>query len=184
MKDHEIAKLVNELRDIAQTYGQSQQLRQRIHGVVVSHLKLLQWLEVQQEAWREEAERLVTLDPKADTPDGVRLALLAEIVENYEKQRYPFPVPKSKSQLKRFLGMTPARMKKWLTKHGDPDLADIPVGPSDKSPLSNRERKLVEALEIARDFLTAEKQTNLPWDMDSVPLNKIGEALESIHRPV
>ena len=66
MKDHEIAKLVNELCDIAQT-----------------------------------------------------LTLLAEIVESYEKQRYPFPAPKSKSQLKRFLGMAPARMKKWLAKHGD-----------------------------------------------------------------
>ena len=35
------------------------------------------------------------------------------------RKRYPFPTPKSKSQLKRFLGMTPGRMKKWLAKHGD-----------------------------------------------------------------
>ena len=35
----------------------------------------------------------------------------------------------------------------------------------------------VEALKIARDFLTAEKKTILPWDMNSVPLNKIDEAI-------
>ena len=35
----------------------------------------------------------------------------------------------------------------------------------------------VEALEIAHDFLTAEKKTILPWDMNSVPLNKIDEAI-------
>jgi hypothetical protein len=35
MKDHEIAQTVNQLRDIAREYGQTQQLRERIAAVVV-----------------------------------------------------------------------------------------------------------------------------------------------------
>ncbi|QFZ84560.1 hypothetical protein GFK26_18195 [Variovorax paradoxus] len=34
LKDHQIAKLVNDLRDVAKEYGQSQQLRERIAEVV------------------------------------------------------------------------------------------------------------------------------------------------------
>lgn len=39
MKDHEIRELVNELTKIAKEYGQTQQLRQRILGVVLGALK-------------------------------------------------------------------------------------------------------------------------------------------------
>ncbi|MFM0044060.1 hypothetical protein [Paraburkholderia sediminicola] len=35
MKDHEIAAIVNQLRDIAKEYGHAQQLRERIAGVIV-----------------------------------------------------------------------------------------------------------------------------------------------------
>jgi len=41
MKDHEIAALVNELRDVAVTYGQTQQLRERIAHIIVPVLKEL-----------------------------------------------------------------------------------------------------------------------------------------------
>lgn len=34
LKDHQIAKLVNDLRDVAKEYGQTQQLRERIAGIV------------------------------------------------------------------------------------------------------------------------------------------------------
>lgn len=37
-----------------------------------------------------------------------------------------------------------------------------------------------EALEIAQDFLKSEKCTPLPWDMSSVPLNKIPKALANL----
>lgn len=40
MKDHEIAKLVGELTDTAKEYGQTQQVRERIAGLVVGPLKV------------------------------------------------------------------------------------------------------------------------------------------------
>ena len=39
MKDNEIAEIVNQLRDIAITYGGMQQLRERIGRVIVPHLQ-------------------------------------------------------------------------------------------------------------------------------------------------
>lgn len=45
MKDHEIAALVNELRDIAVDFHAAQQLRERIAHVIIPHLKRLQFLE-------------------------------------------------------------------------------------------------------------------------------------------
>lgn len=39
MKDHEIAKIVNDLRDIARNYAHTEQLRNRIHGYIVPILK-------------------------------------------------------------------------------------------------------------------------------------------------
>jgi hypothetical protein len=41
MKDHEIAKLVNDLRDIAVEFGQTQQLRERIHRRLVPEIETL-----------------------------------------------------------------------------------------------------------------------------------------------
>lgn len=38
MKDHEIRELVTELTEVAQQYGQTQQLRERIRGVVFKHI--------------------------------------------------------------------------------------------------------------------------------------------------
>jgi len=37
-----------------------------------------------------EIETLVAQDPEHDSVDGVRLAALATLVENYEKDRFPF----------------------------------------------------------------------------------------------
>lgn len=39
MKDHEIAKIVTELRDIAKEFGATQQLRNRISGYIVPILR-------------------------------------------------------------------------------------------------------------------------------------------------
>lgn len=38
MKDHEIRELVSELTQVAREYGQTQQLRERIRGVVLPRL--------------------------------------------------------------------------------------------------------------------------------------------------
>jgi len=38
MKDHEIAQFVNDLTDIAKTFGQTQQLREHIRSTVLAHL--------------------------------------------------------------------------------------------------------------------------------------------------
>jgi antitoxin component HigA of HigAB toxin-antitoxin module len=40
--------------------------------------------------YQVEIEALATQDPKHDSVDGVRLAALATLVENYEKDRFPF----------------------------------------------------------------------------------------------
>ena len=40
-----------------------------------------------------EVERLAILDPDPDSPQGLRLELLAMLVENYEKVRYAFSKP-------------------------------------------------------------------------------------------
>lgn len=39
MKDHEIAQFINELRDVAVMYGNTQQLRERIATVVKKYVK-------------------------------------------------------------------------------------------------------------------------------------------------
>lgn len=41
MKDHEIAQVINQLKDIAIEYRDAQQLRQQIHGVVMDMVKRL-----------------------------------------------------------------------------------------------------------------------------------------------
>ena len=46
--------------------------------------------DVEHKAALQEAERLVDLDPLAGTPDGERLALLALLIEDYEKKAYQF----------------------------------------------------------------------------------------------
>jgi HTH-type transcriptional regulator / antitoxin HigA len=40
-----------------------------------------------------EIESLVTADPAPDTPEGERLELLAILIEAYEEQHHPIPVP-------------------------------------------------------------------------------------------
>jgi HTH-type transcriptional regulator/antitoxin HigA len=41
----------------------------------------------------KEVERLVALDPRRASRDGARLELLAKLVEEYEKERFPFRRP-------------------------------------------------------------------------------------------
>ena len=46
--------------------------------------------EADHEVAAREAERLIALDPAADTPDGERLALLALLIEEFERRHYRF----------------------------------------------------------------------------------------------
>lgn len=41
MKDHEIAALINQVRDVAKEFGQTQQLRERLASILVPILKTL-----------------------------------------------------------------------------------------------------------------------------------------------
>jgi HTH-type transcriptional regulator/antitoxin HigA len=52
-------------------------------------LKILK-TEIEHKTALQEAERLVALDPPTGTPDGERLALLALLIEDYEKRAYQF----------------------------------------------------------------------------------------------
>jgi HTH-type transcriptional regulator/antitoxin HigA len=49
--------------------------------------------EAQYRAMLAEVERLAAKDPAAGTPEGDRLELLAKLVEDYEKERFPFRRP-------------------------------------------------------------------------------------------
>lgn len=39
MKDHELARLINQLRYVAETYGQTQQLREQIKAVLMPYVQ-------------------------------------------------------------------------------------------------------------------------------------------------
>ena len=47
-----------------------------------------------------EVERLTIDDPRLGTPEGDRLELLAKLVEDYEKQRFPFARPDALSAIR------------------------------------------------------------------------------------
>lgn len=49
--------------------------------------------DAQHRAYLAEVERLAADDPPPGTPKGDRLELLAKLVEDYEKSRYPFDLP-------------------------------------------------------------------------------------------
>ena len=75
LKDHEIAKLVNDLRDIAVTFGQTQQLRARIHNRFLPELKAAQSSSVREQPigylYRQDNTNKVSyLDAKTRTKEG------------------------------------------------------------------------------------------------------------------
>lgn len=47
-----------------------------------------------------EVVRLATLDPPLSSPDGVKLELLAKLVEDYEKECFPFARPDALSAIR------------------------------------------------------------------------------------
>ena len=54
--------------------------------------------EHEHEAMLREVERLITLDPAANSGDGRRLYVLALIVEDYEHKKFPIPRPQAVSE--------------------------------------------------------------------------------------
>ena len=67
MKDHEIAALVNSLRDVATTYGQTQQLRERIHREVVPPIKAIN---AENKQYREALEAIKKHQETMNQGDG------------------------------------------------------------------------------------------------------------------
>lgn len=65
MKDHEIRETINELRDIAIKYHDSQQLRQRIAGVILPMVK-----KIREEPLENFKGLLRTLDDQARKNDA------------------------------------------------------------------------------------------------------------------
>ena len=47
-----------------------------------------------------EVERLALDDPPRGSPDGCKLELLAKLVEDYEKGRFPFTQPSASSAIR------------------------------------------------------------------------------------
>lgn len=74
MKDHEIAKLVNKLTEIAKTYGQTEQLRCRISEIILDECELGNvFSEYHKPGWR---------DPSTAPKDGRLLRLLVAFTDN------------------------------------------------------------------------------------------------------
>lgn len=120
MKDHEIAQLVNELRDIAIDFHATQQLRERIADVVLSPLKRLQKLEEGVEQMRtnlwqatdKEARLLARIKQLAQENSDLR-----EIVDDMEdiRQEYSHQLKEARDEL---VAQEEAQMMNapWLTQ--------------------------------------------------------------------
>lgn len=72
MKDHEIATVVNDLREAATTHRVAQSLRERMAKIIVPHLKRLAELEAQ-------------LERKPFTPDWDRLQACRDSVKEHQQ---------------------------------------------------------------------------------------------------
>jgi len=98
MKDHEIAKLVNDLRDIAVQFHDSGCLRETIRRRLVPEIEQLRKRLELAHAIRNDTEHQIVMarigelmpsDPIPNTPDGEELSLLVALVTAYETERYP-----------------------------------------------------------------------------------------------
>jgi HTH-type transcriptional regulator/antitoxin HigA len=82
-------------------------------------------------------EELAAEDPPADSPAGERLELLAKLVEDYEKTRYPFPQPDPVDAILFRMEQQGLRQK---------DIADILGGKNRASEILARKRPLTLAM--------------------------------------
>lgn len=65
-----------------------------------------------------EVERLALDDPRPGTPDGDKLVLLAKLVEDYEKERFPFARPDAISAIRFRMEERGLRQKDLVTLPG------------------------------------------------------------------
>ena len=111
----------------------------------------------QYRAYLSEVERLAADDPAPGTPEGDRLELLAKLVEDYEKQRFPFERPDPISAIQFRMEEQGLRQK---------DLAPILGGKNRVSEILSRKRPLTlpmvralaESLHIPAELLIREPE--------------------------
>lgn len=102
-----------------------------------------------------EAMRLMRLDPDVRSPQGARLELLAKLIDDYEKVRFPFAKPDPIDALLFRMEQQGLRQK---------DIADIMGGKNRASEVLSRKRPLTvpmiralhEKLGIAAELLVQE----------------------------
>jgi HTH-type transcriptional regulator / antitoxin HigA len=113
--------------------------------------------EAQYQAYLAEVERIAADDPVPGTPEGDRLELLAKLVEDYEKGRFPFERPDPISAIRFRMQEQGLRQK---------DLAPILGGKNRASEVLSRKRPLTlpmvralsESLHIPAELLIGEPE--------------------------
>ncbi len=120
----------------------------------------------QYQRYLREVERLAARDPDGDSQEGVRLELLAKLVEDYEKVRFPFRTPDPIDAIQFRMEEQGLRQK---------DIADLLGGKSRASEVLARKRPLTlpmiralhEKLAIPSELLIREPVTSYK-DSDKV----------------
>lgn len=104
-----------------------------------------------------EVERLAMDDPRLGTPDGDRLELLAKLVEDYEKQRFPFARPDALSAIRFRMEERGLRQKDLATALGGKNrVSEVLAG---KRALTlGMVRSLSQSLNIPTELLVREPE--------------------------
>lgn len=95
MKDHEIGLVINQLRDTARKYAETQQLRERLHEVIMPYFRRLQKAErnvvIANEIAEMEQEKsdlflntLVTITKELDKKDRARIDWIAQQGDKFQ----------------------------------------------------------------------------------------------------
>ena len=110
-----------------------------------------------------EVERLVSLDPGPETPQGEQLALLAVLVQSYESERFPFELPDPVSAIKFRMEQKGLSQRDLIPYFGSGSRVSEVL--SNKRPLTLRMiRALHAGLEIPAEVLLHEPGGKLPQD--------------------
>ena len=105
-----------------------------------------------------EVERLVMDDPRLGTPDGDRLELLAKLVEDYERERFPFARPDALSAIRFRMEERGLRQKDLATALGGKNRVSEVL--SGKRALTlGMVRSLGQSLDIPTELLVREPET-------------------------
>ena len=105
-----------------------------------------------------EVERLAMDDPRLGTPDGDRLELLAKLVEDYERERFPFARPDALSAIRFRMEERGLRQKDLATALGGKNRVSEVL--SGKRALTlGMVRSLSQSLDIPTALLVREPET-------------------------